>query len=406
MPALHSLLLLARQIAPDTSSSYPVDYTTPTAGSYDIATPTFTALSSIFATATPTPAFVNPDNVIQSNQPLTLNGQPVFALEKVEDLLLRSSAATLLLVLLVVWATTFRNKRSAVSVMVAVFLSTEAVAVILELLPKILLLPNSAILSVGLGVGCFMISSEAFNWVLYLRFSIVTPWNPRLRWATLTWLTLESLIVFVNYVYWFQQALAEGGDTTKANRLYYWVSIVQAVTALSLSSHFVKAYYLPRLKLTRSGTSLIPVFLRNGILYLLLESLLHLGFLLSSNLLPHLRTGATNLLTALRYAVFLLFVLALRAEMQRSQPGSPKPVDVCDPGHHHLQPGNGNGKVGIAMVRKRGMSVSNDIGRGTFDDWSIPGIVDDAGEDGDVAPLYPPPPPRAATGFTLDRRCS
>ncbi|KAJ3177330.1 hypothetical protein HDU87_004582 [Geranomyces variabilis] len=272
----------------------------------------------------------NMDNVVQSNQPLMLNGHPVYELSRVKDLMLRTAAATLLVCLLVVWLQTFSNKRSAVSLLVAATIATELTGVIVGLLPKIsTLLPNTPLVSVVVGVGCFMFSAECFNWVLYLRFSIVAAPFAKGRFTRVmvrTWLAVESAMVVANYAYWIQQSYAEAGDTHAANDVYYYLSIIQAATALGLSSYFVATYYYPRLKLTarQSGGvgglggggawALVAQFATTGLLYLVLETLLHCSYTVTSTLLPSVRTGLTAFLTASRYATFMMFVLALRSD--------------------------------------------------------------------------------------------
>ncbi|KAJ3172520.1 hypothetical protein HDU88_005848 [Geranomyces variabilis] len=267
----------------------------------------------------------NMDNVVQSNEALMLDGHPVYELSRVKDLLLRTSAATLLVCLLVVWLQTFSNKRSAVSLLVAATIATEFIGVIVGLLPKIsTLLPNTPLLSVVVGVGCFMFSAECFNWVLYLRFSIVAAPFAKGRFTRVlvrTWLGVESAMVIANYAYWIQQSYAEDGNTHAANDVYYYLSIIQAATALGLSSYFIATYYYPRLKLTarQSGGgggvwALVAQFATTGLLYLVLETLLHCSYTVTSKLLPSVRTGLTAFLTASRYATFMMFVLALRSD--------------------------------------------------------------------------------------------
>ncbi|KAJ3153055.1 hypothetical protein HDU86_005353 [Geranomyces michiganensis] len=319
------------------------------------ATATASALATAAAVETTTPR--NMDNVVQSNQATMLNGRPVYELSRVKDLLLRTSAATLLFCLLIVWAQTFTNKRSAVSLLVAATLATELIGVIVGLLPKIShLLPNTPAVSVVVGVGCFMFSAECFNWVLYLRFSVVAGAPVFAKAGRFTravvraWLGVESLLVVANYAYWIQQAYALDGNTAAANDVYYYLSIVQAATALGLSSYFIAVYYYPRLKLTMTTTttataattggsnsnsntssgggrqrrrrrgggggalSLCAQFATTGLLYLVLETLLHCSYTVTSKLVPSVRTGLTAFLTAARYATFMMFVLALRRD--------------------------------------------------------------------------------------------
>ncbi|KAI8920011.1 hypothetical protein DFJ77DRAFT_224145 [Powellomyces hirtus] len=321
------------------------------------------------------------NNVVQSNQALILNGQPVYELERVKDMMLRTAAVTLLGAITIAWALTFKNKRSAVSLLVAAFIVAELLAILVTMLPKIGILPNSPILSVGVGVGLFMFSSECFNWVLYLRFSIVSPFARKLRVATLIWLTIETGLAIANYVYWVQQGIAEDGDTSRANDLYYYLSIIQAFTALYLSSYFVVTYYYPHLKLTRRGASLATRFFTTGLSYLFLETLLHCSYSVTSQLIPTLRTGTTNCLTAIRYGIFILFVLALREDMARSQGSAPP---------SHFEPerknsngsaeGDGNKKKNILhnlhlrhqqLVRGQEHRQPHFNQKGTFDDWHI-----------------------------------
>ncbi|KAI8820211.1 uncharacterized protein EV422DRAFT_83090 [Fimicolochytrium jonesii] len=267
----------------------------------------------------------NINNVTQSNMPLFLNGQTVVPLPRVHDLMLRSAALSLGCVNLVVWCLCFKNKRTAVSWGIACFVVTQFIGVLLNVLPKTGLCEPSAIVTVVFGVGCLLTSAETFNWVLYLRFSIVSPFNRRLRVGTLAWLTLESAAVIANYAFWISEAKTANGDTTRAADVYYGLSIVQACTALYLSAYFVWTYYLPRLRLTRRSSSAVKVFVRTGIMYLCLETTLHCSYTVTSRVVPTIRTGLTALLTSVRHGIFLLFVLTLRKEISRKPSANASP---------------------------------------------------------------------------------
>ncbi|KAI9011065.1 hypothetical protein BC832DRAFT_321334 [Gaertneriomyces semiglobifer] len=288
----------------------------------------------------------DPNNVIKHNEILYLNGQPIFFLPRVRDLMLRTCAATLLGVNMIVWMLTFRHKHSAVSVLIFCFIASYLLGVLCNLLPKIGAAPNSPYLTIGVGVGAYMLSSECFIWVLYLRFSMVIPFKRNLRFLTLGWLICESLCVLANWIIWLVEAVTHDGATDRAMIVYFYVSIAQVVTAFGLSGYFIVIYYRAFLALQTSlrsslssnpslyppystghitrrrntrTCSLFSHFYTTGILYLILESLLHCSYVITSNTIIMYRTGVTSILTAVRYGVFLLFVLSLREEESKGR---------------------------------------------------------------------------------------
>ncbi|KAJ3183166.1 hypothetical protein HDU85_002191 [Gaertneriomyces sp. JEL0708] len=284
--------------------------------------PRFTWIAAM-ALALAGTALADPNNVIKNNELYYIDGKVIFYLPRVRDLMLRTAALTVLIVDVIVWALAFRNKHSLVSRLICLFILAHMLGLLCNLLPKIGAAPNSPALTIGVGVGGYLISSETFTWVLYLRFSMVIPFQQKLRLVTLTWLIVESLLVLANWIFWVVEAHTEGGATDRAMRMYFYVSIAQTLTAFGLSGYFVVTYYKSHLLLqrkaltvtsTRSTPGLLAHFFTTGLLYLFLESLLHCSYIITSNTVLEYRTGVTSLLTGVRYGLFLLFVLAMRED--------------------------------------------------------------------------------------------
>ncbi|KND02392.1 uncharacterized protein SPPG_02861 [Spizellomyces punctatus DAOM BR117] len=313
-------------------------------------------------------AFPVANQTVNQSSPTMADSTPLFALKAVVDLILRASAVAMLTMNVLMWLLVLRKKQSSLRILVGACIGTYLVGVLCTMLPKIQAAPNSPILTIGVGVGCFMFSYEVFNWVLYLRFSIITAFERRLRIATLIWLGLESLAAGANYIFWVYESVTKN-ESPGAEKMFTFLSVVQAVTAFYLSTYFVVNYYLPMLRQNRQGVSLFTRFFTTGFLYLCAETLLHCTFTITSNFAVNYRSGITALVTAIRYNIFILFILALRREYNQSASFTLSPPHVRRPNRvldaEHLQ------QVGV---------------KGTFDDW----VVDES-----VTPVSPTPPPAA-----------
>ncbi|TPX71681.1 hypothetical protein SpCBS45565_g00908 [Spizellomyces sp. 'palustris'] len=322
-------------------------------------------MAALMPISIPVQAVPEANKTVNQSGPTMTDGTPLFALQTVVDLMLRTSAVTILATNTLMWILVLRKKQSMLRLLVGACIGTYLAGVLCTMLPKIKAAPNSPVLTIGFGVGFFMFSYEVFNWILYLRFSIITAFERRLRIATLIWLGIETLAAVANYIYWVYETVTQN-ESPGAEKMFTYLSIVQAVTAFYLSTYFVVNYYLPMLRQNRQGVSLFTRFFTTGFLYLCAETLLHCTFTITSNLAVTYRSGITALVTAVRYNIFILFILALRREYSQSAPFEFPPPRNQQPNRNLDAENLSQGRV-----------------KGTFDDW----VVDES-----VTPLSPTPP--------------
>ncbi|KAJ3210805.1 hypothetical protein HDU67_004989 [Dinochytrium kinnereticum] len=157
-------------------------------------------------------------------------------------------------------------------------------------------------------------TSETFLWLLYLRFTAVTPIKNRiLRALVLIWMILESAAIFSIWIVWVVGAEKKNSLRNKARIAYSFASVVQACTALFLSGYFVLFFFFPRLKGLQSKTLFITFF-TSGLMYLIIETSLQFAFTLFMKLdeTRDFYTGLNQLCTSLRHGIFLLFIHAIR----------------------------------------------------------------------------------------------
>lgn len=181
---------------------------------------------------------------------------------------------------------------------------------------------DSARVRYWLVVACYIISSESFNWVIFLRFKGITPFKKRLNRIIFIWLCIESLTCFANYCFWFYAGTLENAAErdkalSKCVSAYAVVTSIQALTDLFLTGYFVFRYYLPTLH-ALTGTKKKQFLLSSGLSYLLANLLLHILYPTLVLVRQHvtevkfLMTPVINFGTALRYSLFLAFLFQMK----------------------------------------------------------------------------------------------
>ncbi|KAI9088194.1 hypothetical protein DFS34DRAFT_620832 [Phlyctochytrium arcticum] len=207
-----------------------------------------------------------------------------------------------------------------------------------QAIPKFMQQRNEA-LTIYVGVTAYMLASETFNWVLYLRFNAVTPFRHTLQVVTRVWLSIESLALLANYVLWMYATATSNFELRRnCNKAYSGLSVVQAATALFLSGYFTKVYYFPRLKPVaddpKSRGTVTRLF-TSGLIYLFLECVLHLGFTVLYQSIPKYYTSANNVATAVRYSIFLTFVFQIRNASEYSKQATSSRLSTFGSGDGH-----------------------------------------------------------------------
>ncbi|KND00078.1 uncharacterized protein SPPG_04420 [Spizellomyces punctatus DAOM BR117] len=243
---------------------------------------------------------------------------------QVVDLNLRVAAMTLMCVNIAVYFIAFKNRSSLVSRLILVFLLAQISGVIVQAIPKFQQTKND-VLTIYIGIFLLLLASETFNWVLYVRFNLVAPFNRKLRLITLTWLCIETLCITGNYLLWcYGVASGKGEYRVLSAKIYSGLSVIQAASALVMSGYFVSIYYFPKLLRLRSTSTTKIVFSRfftGGLLYLALECVLHLGYTVLFYITPEHQTSANSVTTAVRYAIFLVFIFQIRNATAESSLG-------------------------------------------------------------------------------------
>ncbi|KAJ3077657.1 hypothetical protein HK102_005052 [Quaeritorhiza haematococci] len=251
--------------------------------------------------------------------------------DEVLDLCVRTAAITILFGTIILYFIAFNFRFTPASRLIFAFLLTFLLGVIANFLDKTKLVPRRAWIKYWIGVGCYMFSHEAFVWTLYLRFRIITPFKRTLNQFVVGWLTLESLVSVAIYLAWGigatrqEQSHGPGNEQSRleahrlrstAERSFSILAIIQALTGAFLSIYFVHQYYIPVLKVAKGyGTgALFRKLLATGLLYLFLEVLLHCTYTITFyvTFTKKYNTCISNLATAMRYALFLLFVVHMR----------------------------------------------------------------------------------------------
>ncbi|KAJ3072363.1 hypothetical protein HK102_006252, partial [Quaeritorhiza haematococci] len=168
---------------------------------------------------------------------------------QVIDLSLRFAAICILVADFVVFFHAFRNKRTLLSMLIFSFLFTQLVGTTCQWLVKMGIIEKSLVVNIFIAVFCFLYSSECFNWVLYMRFAVVSPFKGILNRIVSAWLALESVAVAVSYgLTCYGRATNGVVDRKIGSQVYMVLSIVQACTAMFLSGYFIYKFYGPKLR--------------------------------------------------------------------------------------------------------------------------------------------------------------
>ncbi|KAJ3159172.1 hypothetical protein HDU86_002074 [Geranomyces michiganensis] len=250
-------------------------------------------------------------------------GALVWSDSQLHDLNIRSAALTLMAVNIASYWLTFRNKSSLVSRLILAFLVLYTVGDVCHIIPKFRNEPSN-LLTLYIGNGLFFTSAQIFNWVLYLRFNLVVPFRTWTRRFVLTWLVCESLFSAGIWAFWLYAAEAatngEMGNRILAAQIYSKFTIAQAVSAAFMSGYFIKTYYLPKLVESGATTSKsgFARIVASGFLYLIAESVLHLGFFVLFYITPTYYSSLTGLIASIRFLLFLVFVYQIRDASARS----------------------------------------------------------------------------------------
>ncbi|KAI9004624.1 hypothetical protein BC832DRAFT_557603 [Gaertneriomyces semiglobifer] len=235
------------------------------------------------------------------------------------DICIRLVAMCLALFNLVLYRSLFK-RMTAHNVVLLLCMFTHFTGVILQTIPK-WTKQYSVVLAVNLGVFFLMLSSELFNWVLYLRFNLVTPFRRKLKRFVLCWLVLESIVVAGNYAVWSYAASVDIWELrSKAAQVYSYVCIGQAVTALFLSAYFTRIFYLPLLRLqssrelfsTPSSKAKYRYLVVTSFIYLFLETTLHTSFTILYFIIPRFYSAVNALLVTLRLTVLMVWIARVR----------------------------------------------------------------------------------------------
>jgi hypothetical protein len=150
------------------------------------------------------------------------------------DIMLRGMSMALAFSGLVTYWLAFRNKSSTLAILIITTLASQALGSFLSFLP-FYTGPNLYVTYIG-SIGLLLLSSETGNWVLYVRTKSVINPNPKsiFQRTLLGWMILESIFIFAVYVEWARLGIMrQSGPFLK---IYYYVQLVQAFTALFLSA--------------------------------------------------------------------------------------------------------------------------------------------------------------------------
>ncbi|KAI9096910.1 hypothetical protein DFS34DRAFT_621876 [Phlyctochytrium arcticum] len=235
---------------------------------------------------------------------------------RIDELCMRSMGITLMSVNIIAYFMLFKNKTSAVSRLILLMLVSYLIGVVNQSVPRFQFYPNPNDV-IYVGVGCFLLASEVFNWVLYLRFNMIVPFKRNLRQAALIWLICESCCIFGIYVYWcYATAISDWNGRVRASTIYTYLSIIQAITAFMLAGYFAVYYYFPLLggwAALKSGRAFRHFRLwSGGFLSMFVESALHLGYAALFEISKDYYLAGTIVCNAVRYSLFLSFIFATR----------------------------------------------------------------------------------------------
>ncbi|KAJ3408768.1 hypothetical protein HDV05_004762 [Chytridiales sp. JEL 0842] len=243
-----------------------------------------------------------------------------FCPNTVTDLMLRSASLTLSAANFLSFLISYGNKITTVSILILLTVGLHFVGSLNTVLPlsRTVLPTNNPLLTIIGGTVPMLLSSELFVWILYVRFTAVAPLRQNyLQITAKTWLILETLFIFSIAVVWGWGAI--GGDFTYrsiAANLYIYGSALQAFTSFALSAYFIARFYVPIFKgLHKRGKSLVVALATTGLFYLVVETVLHLGFIAFFRIdaTKPFSTGLNHVCTSARHSILLVFIYKIRS---------------------------------------------------------------------------------------------
>ncbi|KAI9144599.1 hypothetical protein BKA69DRAFT_1122427 [Paraphysoderma sedebokerense] len=276
---------------------------------------------SLVALLTNDTVFAN-DTIFTSKDPVArrprfkeLSLDYMYTQDEVNFLCIRIAAIVLYIVVLRVWVRVFRNHRKTILAwLVLASILAFFMGVIVQFLPYIGAVEYDGLRSKAFGVGGYLLSTEIYNWVLFIRFTNVTPMQDRLNTVVKAVLCLESIVVFANWIIWLLPYYPTGINNTQLGvDIYGYVAAFQTLFSLAISTHFIFTFYIPIIQFSK-GSSWWMKALSSGLLYLLLESVLHMAYTITNSLRASMQmlSSVSNLTQAVRFWLFLAFLENLR----------------------------------------------------------------------------------------------
>ncbi|KAJ3187573.1 hypothetical protein HK101_009352, partial [Irineochytrium annulatum] len=209
--------------------------------------------------------------------------------------------------------------QTLVSILILVTLIGHGFGITFQVIPllRIVAYPNNW-MTIIVGVGLFILTSEIFLWVLYLRFTAVAPIkNRRLQLVVKCWMIVESMIAFSLWVSWvvgtYDGAAAANNVRKHAANAYSYFGFLEAATALFLTGFFVLNFYLPRIR-SMKNKSVLVYLSTSGLIYLVIETFLQagFGFFFDVKATSPYSSGLNQAGTALRHSIFIVFIFKIR----------------------------------------------------------------------------------------------
>ncbi|KAJ3094681.1 hypothetical protein HDU97_007713 [Phlyctochytrium planicorne] len=256
--------------------------------------------------------FISPDTGLCSTSMAAKYN--VYCPNQVIDICLRVMAIMMSLGNAMLHLTMFSNRFSSISILTLCTFLGHALAVFCSILPYARITAPSVYLTVHANVGLLLLTSETFQWLLYLRLtSLLAIRNKWVRWGFFNWMCLESVAIIVIYGIWAAGAQMGNNLRKVGGEAYSYACIVQAGTGLVLSGYFIFCFFFPRLRGLKSRPLFFSLF-TSGLVYLLVETFLQTAFTLFFRVAPTnpYYTGLNQLCTAIRHGIFLLFVHCIR----------------------------------------------------------------------------------------------
>ncbi|RKO99634.1 hypothetical protein CXG81DRAFT_20304 [Caulochytrium protostelioides] len=274
------------------------------------------------------------------------NPRYMFETRNVLDISLRVVALTVLAVDVILFVYSFYPRRHSPSaILIATMLFLQVIGVLCQFITKVDLCPPALLSAhIYVAVACMMVSAELYNWVIYLRFTLVTSLSGWFRWLASAFLMLETTASIVAYgvtAYGYATQGRFGVDRSLGTSIYSIVAICQAFYALALSAHFIFTFYIPVIRLYRPDVPMLALVMNDGLAYIIAECLLHCVFTIAYYFERRYYSSGSQLASSLRYGLFLLFIRRMRMTIRQKDTDQschwPTADDVDPhPGHGHL----------------------------------------------------------------------